>query len=88
MTVAHKPHIIATTESWLNDKIYDPEIEIRDSSLFRKFRKGRGGGALLFIRSSLRPKQKIQLKHEGTVLTVVVTSRFVVGIATLNLLCV
>ncbi len=57
LSVSHKPHIIAITESWLHDKISDPEIEIRDYRLFRKDRKGRGGGALLFIRSSLRPKQ-------------------------------
>ncbi len=55
LTVSHKPHIIVITESWLHDKILDPEIEIRDYSLFCKDRKGRGGGALLFIRSSLRP---------------------------------
>ncbi len=63
-------------------------IEIRDYSLFRKDRKGRGGGALLFIRSFLRPKQKIQLKHDGTPLTDVVTSTIGVGNATLNILCV
>ncbi len=74
LSVSHKPHIIAITESWLHDKILDPETEIRDYSLFRKDRKGRGGGALLFLRSSLRPKQKIQLKHDGTPLTDVVTS--------------
>ncbi len=56
LPVSHKPHIIAITESWLHDKISDPEIEIRDYSLLRKDRKGRGGGAILFIRSSLRPK--------------------------------
>ncbi len=57
LSVSHKPHIIAINESWLHVNISDPEIEIRDYSLFRKDRKGRGGGALLFIRSFLRPKQ-------------------------------
>ncbi len=58
LSVSHKPHIVAITESWLHDKISGPEVVLRDYSLFRKNRKGRRGGALLFIRSSLRPKQK------------------------------
>ncbi len=88
LSVSHKPHIIAITESWLHDKILDPEIEIRDYSLFRKDRNCRGGGAFLFIRSSLRPKQKIQIKQDGTPLTDVVTSTIGIGNATLNILCV
>ncbi len=88
LSVFNKPHIIAITESWLHDKISDPEIEIRDYRLFRKDRKGGGGGALLFIRSSLRPKQKIQLKHDGTPFTDLVTSAIGIRNATLNILCV
>ncbi len=88
LSVSHKPHIIAIIESWLHDKIFDPEIDIRDYRLFRKDRKGRGGGALLFIRSSLRLKQKIQLKHDGTPFTDVVTSTIGISNTTLNILCV
>ncbi len=88
LSLSHKPHIIAITESWLHDKSSDPEIEIRDYRLFRKDRKGRGGGALLCIRSSLCPKQKIQLKHDGTPFTDVVTSTIGIRNATLNILCV
>ncbi len=81
LSVSHKPHMIAITESWLHVNISD---EIRDYNLFRKDRQGRGGGALLFIRSSLRPKQKIQLKHDGTPLM----SKIGIRNATLNILCV
>ncbi len=52
----YKPHIVAITEAWLHDQINDAEIAINDYHIFRKDREGRGGGALLFIKSSLRPK--------------------------------
>ncbi len=90
LSVSHKPHIIAITKSWLHDKISDPEIEIRDYRLFRKDRKGRGSGALLFIRWSLRPKQIIQLKLDGTPFTDVFVLRpsIATSNATPNILCV
>ncbi len=63
---ALKTHIVAITKSWLHDQINDAEMAIHDYHIFRKEREGRGGGALLFIKSSLRPKQQIQLKHDNT----------------------
>ncbi len=65
LSVSHKPHIIAITEFWLHDKILEP----RDRNQRLSFIPQRGGGALLLIRSSLRPKQKIQPEHDGTPLT-------------------
>ncbi len=59
----YTPHIVAITETWLHDQINDAEIAINDYHIFRKDREGRGDGALLLIKSCLRPKQQIQLKH-------------------------
>ncbi len=59
----YKPHIVAITETWLHEQINDTEITINNYHIFLKDREGRGGGQLLFIKSSLRPKQQIELKH-------------------------
>ncbi len=53
----YKPHAVAKTETRLHDQINDAEITINDHHIFRK--QGRGGGPLLFIKSSLRSKQQI-----------------------------
>ncbi len=84
----YKPHIVAITETWLHEQINDTEIIINDYHIFLKDREGRGGGALLFIKSSLRPKQQIQLKHDGTTLTDLVSSTLAISNTTLNVLCV
>ncbi len=52
-----KPNIVAITETWLHDQINDAEIAFNAYHIFCKDREGRGGGALLFIKASLRPKQ-------------------------------
>lgn len=49
--------IIAITESWCTDSIYDAEIHIPDYIVFRKDRESRvGGGVLLYIHVSLPAK--------------------------------
>ncbi len=88
LSVSHEPHIIAITESWLHDIISDPEIDIRNYRLFRKDKKDRDGGPLLFIRSFLRSKQKIQLIHDDSSFTDVVASIIGISKTTLNILCV
>ncbi|HLX54540.1 MAG TPA: hypothetical protein VKR58_11395, partial [Aquella sp.] len=51
------PDIIGITESWANDKIEDSELNLEGYTLLRKDRlsdvKLRGGGVLLYIKSSL-----------------------------------
>ncbi len=86
--MSRKPDIVAITETWLHENTTDAEIAISDYQLFRKDRKGRGCGALLFIRSSLRPKQQVQLKHNGIPFTDVVISISGISNTTLNILCV
>ncbi len=84
----YKPHIVTITETWLHDQINDAEIAINDFHIFRKDREGRGGRALLFIKSSLRSKQQIQLDHDGTPLADLISSTFAVNNTTMNVLCV
>ncbi len=81
----YKPHIVAITETWLHDQINDAKIAINDYHIFRK---DRGGGALLLIKSSLRPKQQIQLKHDGTPLTDLVSPTIAINNTSRNVLCV
>ncbi len=64
LSVSHKPHIIATTESWLHDKISDPDIVIRVYRLFLKDRKDRGGGTLLFLGLPFVPSKKFNSLYE------------------------
>ncbi len=82
-TVVISSPIKVITERWLDDKIPEAEIAISDNQLSCNYRKGIGGGALLFIRSPLRPKQ-IQLEHDGTPFTDVVTSTLGISKTTLN----
>ncbi len=84
----YKAHIVAITETSLHDQINDAKVAINDYYIFRNDREGRGGGALLFIKSSLRPNQQIQLKHFGTPLTDIVSLTFAISNTALNVLCV
>ena len=53
----YHPKIIAITESWCNDSIYDAELHIPDYTIFRKDRECKaGGGVLLYIHVSLPAK--------------------------------
>jgi hypothetical protein len=49
--------IIGIAETWLTDSVSDSEIQIEHFSIFRKdrgvFKDGRGGGVLLYVKSSL-----------------------------------
>ncbi len=80
-------YIVAITETWLHDQINDAEVAINDYHIFRKDREGRGGEALLLIKSSL-PKSQIQLKHDGSPLTDLASSTITTNNPTLNVLCV
>lgn len=57
--LSEKPDIVAITETWLNENISDSEISFEGYTLIRRDRKDvvkqRGGGVLLYIRSSLNP---------------------------------
>ncbi len=53
-----KPHIIAITESWLDDTFNDGEVFPVDYSVFRNDRNKHGGGVALGIRSNLNPVLK------------------------------
>ncbi len=72
----YKPHIVAITDTWLHDQMNDAEIAINDYHIFRNDREGRGGGALLLIKSSLRPKQQIQLQHDGKRIRINMTKKW------------
>ena len=52
-----RPDIIGITESWANEKIEDSELTLEGYTMLRKDRvsgeKLRGGGVLLYIKSSL-----------------------------------
>ena len=51
----YKPHIVAVTESWCNNDIFDSELSIPGYVLFRKDRPldNKGGGVLLYVSDSL-----------------------------------
>jgi len=51
------PDIVGVTESWANDSILDCELQLHGYQLFRCDRPSdnRGGGVLLYVRSSLAP---------------------------------
>ena len=51
------PDIVGVTESWANDSILDCELQLQGYQLFRCDRPSdnRGGGVLLYVRSSLAP---------------------------------
>ena len=53
-----KPHIIAITESWLDDSFNDGEVFPTEYSVFRNDRNTHGGGVALGIRSTLNPVLK------------------------------
>ena len=63
--VAHKSKaaIIGITETWLDDSIRDPEIEIPDYMLIRKDRNREGGGVCMYIRSDLAHNKCKDLQH-------------------------
>ena len=51
----YKPHIIAVTESWCNNDIFDSELSIPGYDLFRMDRPldNKGGGVLLYVGADL-----------------------------------
>ena len=52
-----KPDILGITESWATDSILDCELQLAGCQMFRCDRQSehRGGGVLLYVRSSLQP---------------------------------
>ena len=59
---SNSPDIIAVTETWLSDKIFDNEILPKNYTIIRKDRKTRGGGLLLAIKFS----KSYQVLHSPT----------------------
>ena len=46
----NKPFLIAVTETWLRQSVYDEEISIAEFSVLRKDRKARrGGGCAVYV---------------------------------------
>ena len=50
---ASKPDVVCIVESWLDGKVSDEEISISGHHIVRLDRNHRGGGILIYIRSSL-----------------------------------
>ena len=63
-----KPDVVAITETWLTHNISDNELHFEGYTLFRRDRddpiKQRGGGVLMYIRSSLNPFEVIDVKSD------------------------
>lgn len=53
----HKPDIIGVVETWLNDSVFDSEINIENYHLVRKDRKNdlksKGGGIIMYIKNEI-----------------------------------
>lgn len=54
ITLAHKPHIIIITETWLHPDVSDSEILPPGCEVFRKDRNYRGGGVAIMFKNTLR----------------------------------
>ena len=63
------PDILGLTESWLKEDILDSELSFKGYTLFRKDRKDsiktKGGGVVLYIRSSLNPVLKDEISSSN-----------------------
>ena len=46
-------HIIAITETWLDKKIEDAEVDIPGYKIYRKDRDADGGGVAVYVRNDL-----------------------------------
>ena len=59
----NKPFLIAVTETWLRQSVYDEEISIAGFSVLRKDRKARrGGGCAVYVANGLRFKRRADLE--------------------------
>jgi len=58
--------VIGITETWGNETINDAELHIGGYTMFRKDRRSklqrRGGGVVLYVKDSLRPRQSSKLE--------------------------
>lgn len=59
-----KAAIICVTETWLDDSVAEPEIEIKGYQVIRKDRNRKGGGVCLYIKTSLAFNQRNDLEIE------------------------
>ena len=59
-----KQDVIGITETWLNDSINDLEILPSTFTIHRKDREGRGGGALLAVRSNIQCFRRMDLETD------------------------
>jgi exonuclease III len=61
--------VVAITETWLNDKIADEEMNISGYTLFRRDRKDkiklRGGGVAMYIKNELNPVCKSEFSEDS-----------------------
>ncbi len=72
---ATNPYIVAAVETWLKDDIADGEIGLpnkfsKDFAIYRKDRKGRGGGVLIAVRKDLMSTVQVDLDTDGEILWV------------------
>ena len=59
------PHVIGITESWANEDIVDAELALTGYVMFRKDRRERrGGGVIFYIKESIQAYE-ITLKSEA-----------------------
>lgn len=57
VSLQHDPHLIAITETWLNEDITNDEVFPSSYSVIRKDRATRGGGVALLIKGSIKYEQ-------------------------------
>ena len=77
-------HILALTETWLNDLVSDAEISIPGYRIYRKDRGAKGGGIAIYIKNDLPVERRSDLEFtdmEGIWLEVILpkTSSVFVG---------
>ena len=70
---SNSPDIIAVTETWLSEKIFDNEILPNNYTIIRKDRKTLGGGVMFAVKSS-KPYQVLQSPTNLEMLTISIGS--------------
>ena len=64
LTNAKRPAIFGISETWLESDVPDGEVAIPSYKLFRRDRKSRGGGVLLYVPERCKSKRRLDLEDD------------------------
>ena len=64
LTNAKRPAIFGISETWLESDVPDGEVAIPSYKLFRRDRKSRGGGVLVYVPERCKSKRRLDLEDD------------------------